>query len=289
MTEFPVIIKADGAREAFDPIRLVTSLRRAGAGAHAAEHITEKITDAVLPGMTSKEIYARAFSMLRKEARPVAARYALRRALLELGPSGHPFEDFISHLYEAMGWHIETRKVLMGRCVAHELDMYASHPAENTYLAAELKYHNDASYKTDIKVALYVKSRFDDIFNCDPKVQECPIDRGMLITNTKFTSEAIKYAECAGVELLGWGYPDGNSLFDQMSRTGIYPVTALTTLNRSEKRLLIERGVIAVDQVTKDRRELDLLHLSVERVGEVLSEAEGMLHVEHVPREALAA
>lgn len=289
MNPMPIIVKADGTKETFDPGRLITSLERAGAGAHAAEHIARTITETVFPGTSSKEIYARAFTMLRKEARPVAARYALRRALLELGPSGHPFEDFISHMYEAMGWHIETRKVLMGKCVAHELDMYASHPEENTYLAAELKYHNDPAYKTDVKVALYVKSRFDDIFNCDPTVQECPIDRGMLITNTKFTSEAIKYAECAGVELLGWGYPLGNSLFDQMSRTGVYPITTLTTLARSEKRLLIERGVIAVDQVLTDRRELDVVHMPSERVGEVLAEAEGLLHIPHAAPERVAA
>ncbi|MFZ2500817.1 MAG: ATPase [Minisyncoccia bacterium] len=286
MTPLPIIVKADGEGEVFDPIRLATSLRRAGAGEYAAERIAQTITGIVVPGMSSREVYARAFALMRKESRPVAARYSLRRALLELGPTGHPFEDFVSRLYEALGWQVETRKIIRGKCVSHEVDIYASHKEQNTYLAAELKYHNDPNYKTDLKVALYVKSRFDDIFYCDPAVRACPIDRGLLVTNTKFTSEAIAYAECSGVELLGWGYPTNNSLLMQMSRTKIYPVTTLTRLSRSEKRLLIEQGAISVDEIVRNRRLLDVLHLSPDRAGELLAEAEGLLSLPDISHNA---
>ena len=278
----PVIVKADGSKEMFDPRRLVSSLERAGAGEHTAEHIAETITNTIAPGTSSHVVYSRAFALLRKEARPVAARYALRRALLELGPSGHPFEDFVSHLFHAEGWQVETRKIIIGKCVPHEVDIYASHPEQNTYLAAELKYHNDPGYKTDLKIALYVKSRFDDIFACDATKRACPIDRGLLVTNTKFTSEAIAYAECAGVELLGWGYPGNDTLFMRMSRAKVYPVTTLTGLSHSEKRLLIEQRTIAVDEVVRNRSALDVLRLPSERVGAILAEAEGLLALPEV-------
>lgn len=277
MTTLPLISKADGSKEAFDPMRLVASLERAGAGAHTAERIAEVITSTITPGISSREIYAKAFTLLRKEERPVAARYALRRAMLEFGPSGHPFEDFVSHLFRAQGWSVETRKMMQGKCVVHEVDFYASHPEQNTFIAAELKYHNDPGYKTDLKIALYVKSRFDDIFNCDPAVRACPIDRGLLVTNTKFTSEAIAYAECAGVELLGWGYPAHENLFTLMTRARIYPITTLSGLTRAEKRLLVDRGTIAVDQLLSDRKLLDVLHMTPARVGDILAEADGLL------------
>ncbi len=277
MMNGPVIVKADGTTEHFDEERLVASLERAGAGIHAATRIAHTVASSIIPGSTSKEIYARAFALLRKEERPVAARYALRRALLELGPTGHPFEDFISHLFTKEGWNVETRKIMQGRCVRHEVDFYATLPGEQVFLAAELKYHNDPGYKTDLKVALYVKSRFDDIFACDPSLRTCPIDRGLLVTNTKFSSEAIAYAECAGVELLGWGYPVNDTLFTHMSRARVYPITALTSFSRAEKNILIEQGVIAVDQVIDNRSLLDVLHLNPEQVGWVLAEAEGLL------------
>jgi hypothetical protein len=275
----PIIVKSDGSSETFDPRRLVKSLERSGASAFSAEKIARTINETVAPGTSSKEIYTRAFTLLRREARPIAARYALRRALLELGPSGHPFEDFVSHLYRAEGWQVETRKIIKGKCVSHEVDFYASHKEQNEFLAAELKYHNDPGYKTDLKVALYVKSRFDDIFACDASLRSCPIDRGILITNTKFTSEAIAYTKCSGVELLGWGYPEDDTLFMRMSRANVYPITTLTGLSRAEKRLLINYGVIAVDEIINNRRSIDVLHLSSERVGELLAEADGLLSI----------
>lgn len=288
MTTLPTITKADGSVVVFNPALLIRSLERAGAGEYTAKKITDTVVETTVPGMSSSEVYGRAFTLLRRESRPVAARYSLRRALLDLGPTGHPFEDFVSHLYQTLGWRVETRKMIQGHCVMHEVDFYASHPEQNTYIAAELKYHNDPNYKTDLKVALYVKSRFDDIFTCDPKIRECPIDRGLLVTNTKFTSEAITYAECAGVELLGWGYPVHDSLFMQMNRNKVYPITSLTQLSRGEKRLLIDDSVIAVDQIIRDRRLLDILHLSPEKIGDIIAEAEGLLSLPEVSRDTVS-
>lgn len=273
------IVKADGTIETFDPERLRLSLQRAGAPPLTSERIADQVTKTVVPGAASREIYTRAFSLLRKEARPVAARYALRRALLELGPTGHPFEDFVSQLFRANGWQVKTRQIMRGKCVSHEVDFYATKGDE--FLAAELKYHNDPTYKTDLKVALYVKARLDDIWQCDPSYQTCPVNRGFLITNTKFTSEAIAYAKCAGVELLGWNYPEGLGLLAEMTRTRVYPVTTLTALARSEKRLLIDRGVVTVDQLIKEPKALDALRLSADRVGDIRAEADGLMQLTH--------
>jgi hypothetical protein len=288
MIQLPVIVKSDGSQEVFSPDRLVLSLRRAGAGEYTAQRIAETITSSLVPGASSREVYSRAFALLRKEARPVAARYALRRALLELGPTGHPFEDFIAHLYRAEGWSVETRKIIKGKCVSHEVDIYAKHPTENTFIAAELKYHNDPGAKSDVKVALYAKSRFDDIFSCDPATRECPIDRGLLVTNTKFSSDAIAYAECAGVELLGWNYPQGNDLFIRLTRAGVYPVTTLTELSHAEKKILLDAGITTVRQIASDKRSLDALHLSAQRVGEIRAEVDGLLSLPEVPHDMVS-
>ncbi len=294
-TKHPIIIKADGSNEIFDPQRLTLSLERSGASVSSAEQIAKKITETVIPNTSSHDIYAHAFELLREDERPIAARYAIRRALMELGPTGHPFEDFISHLYRTEGWEVETRKIIKGKCVSHEVDFYASHTIKDVrskdenasrtingvreFLAAELKYHNDPRYKTDLKVALYVKSRFDDIFSCDESERSCPLNRGILITNTKFTSEAIAYAECSGVELLGWGYPVHDTLFMRMCRAKVYPITALTKLSHAEKHILIENGIIAVDQMVRDPRALEVLHVQNERVHDLLVEADALLSV----------
>jgi len=254
------------------------SLQRAGAGSHTAERIAETITSSVGFEVSSSEIYTKAFAMLRREARPAAARYALRRALLEFGPSGHPFEDFVAELFIAEGWQVERRKIIKGKCVEHETDMYATRSGPNGVetIAAELKYHNDAFYKTDLKTALYVKARFDDIWNCDPKTQNCPIDRGMLITNTKFTSQAVAYAMCSGVELLGWSFPETANLYDRIVAAGIYPVSTLTSLKHSEKKLLINKGIVTSAMIPGKRDALRAAGIPAERIGAILSETQSL-------------
>ncbi len=264
------IVKTDGSIERFDGEKLIASLRHAGAGIHTAERITHTITAAMGSEVRSQEIYRKAFAMLRREARSVAARYALRRALLEFGPSGHPFEDFVAQLFKAEGWNVEWRKIIQGKCVTHEVDVYATRGKET--LAAELKYHNDAFYKTDVKTALYVKARFEDIWHCDPRVRNCPIGRGMLITNTKFTSQAIEYSMCAGLELLGWSFPDEGNLYDRIISAGIYPVTTLTNLKRSEKRLLVDQGIVTSAMLLEHRTVLRKFGVTPERIGAILSE-----------------
>jgi hypothetical protein len=274
-TKTPKIIKADGTIEAFDGQKLEASLQRAGAGEHTAQRIRQTIESSIGSQAGTHEIYKRAFQMLRQDTRAVAARYSLRRALFELGPTGHPFEDFVALMFEKEGWKVEWRKMIPGKCVTHEVDVYATRDGE--YLAAELKYHNDPNYKTDVKIALYVKARFDDIWQCDPTKQTCPIDHGFLITNTKFTSQAIQYAKCSGMQLLGWDYPQNGNLYDRIVAAGLYPITSLTLLKKAEKRLLITQGIITCDQVRQHREKLREISIPPERIGAILAEATSLI------------
>jgi Restriction endonuclease len=266
MTE---IIKTDGSVEEWNPKKLMGSLRRAGATDATAERICRTIESSIAPSEQSELIYRRAFSMLRREGRAAAARYSLRRGLFELGPTGHPFEDFVAQLFISEGWTVLPRQVLQGKCVTHEVDIQAVRGKER--LAGELKYHNDPGYKTDVKVALYVKARLDDIW---AGAGESPMDRGILITNTKFTTQAIDFATCAGVELLGWSYPHVGSLYDRIVASGLYPVTALTTVRKAEKRLLIDRGIVTTDLLREHRQLLRELGVSPERIGGIVAEIE---------------
>jgi hypothetical protein len=268
----PEIIKADGTVEPFDGSKLEMSLMRAGATERTAERIRLTIQSSMGPSVQSTEIYRRAFQMLRQDSRPSAARYSLRRALFELGPSGHPFEDFVSELFRAEGWTVEDRKLIPGKCVTHEVDVYATRGNET--LAAELKYHNDPGYKTDVKISLYVKARFDDIWGCDPNTKGvCKVGTGFLITNTKFTRDAIQYATCSGLGLLGWTYPNEGNLYDRIVAAGLYPITALTLLKKAEKRLLIDEGIVTCAQIRAHREALRQLGIPPDRIGAILAEA----------------
>ena len=63
-----------------------------------------------------------------------------------------------------------------------------------------MKFHNELGMKSDLKVALYVKARVDDLKKHKAERGERPIDEGWIITNTKFSKMAVQYANCNGMK-----------------------------------------------------------------------------------------
>jgi hypothetical protein len=246
----PIIIKGDGDREAFDVSKLERSLEHAGAEESLARDIAEEIAKEVRDGMTTTAIYQQAFSLLHKREHVVAARYSMRRAILELGPTGFPFERFIAELFKARGYETQHNVIVKGRCAEHEVDVIMRSPKHT--IGAELKFHNTPGFKTDLKTALYVRARYWDIeWGAEDRHEKSGIDEGWLITNTKFTSNATSYAECSGITLLGWNYPRGRGLAEMVHQHGVYPITVLTTLSKNDKMRLIENGAALCSDIVK--------------------------------------
>jgi hypothetical protein len=227
------VAKLDGTKESFESGKLLNSLIKAGAERAMAESIVSDIESEFSERgnevLTTHEIYSRAFEQLRTKERPIAARYSLKKAVMEFGPSGFPFETYLAQLFIKNGYDAKTDQIVKGGCTEHEVDIVLTKSNGDTKetIFVEVKFHNSPVFKSDLKVALYVKARIDDLI-----AGGHPGARGMLITNTKFTDRAVEYAECNLLELLSWDYPQGNTLHDRIEAAKLYPVTALTSLSR---------------------------------------------------------
>lgn len=270
----PIVVKGDGTREEFQTSKLIGSLTHAGADPALAHDITQKITKSLRDGMSTTLIYREAFKILRKEERVTAARYSMRRAILELGPTGFPFEDFVGELMRARGYETNIRMVVPGRCIEHEVDVVLK--KDGKMIGAELKFHNTPGFKTDLKTALYVRARYWDIQWGAEDRKEDGIKEGWLITNTKFTGNAIDYASCSGIKLIGWSYPHGGSLADMIQETGVYPITVLTTLSGAEKARLLKGGVTMCKMIADNPDTLHSIGISGRKRDEVMQESIGL-------------
>jgi hypothetical protein len=267
-----LVAKADGKKELFKVSKLKQSLSRSGASPQEIGMIIPEVEKMLFDGITTQEIYRRAFEMLRASETVVAARYSLRRALFNLGPTGFPFEDFLAKLFEHEGYTTKTRLILKGKCAEHEIDV-AAYKNDDCFIA-EAKFHSHPGMKSDLQVALYSFARLHDLQNlkiCNADI--CGIKKFMIVTNTKFTSAAEKYALCSGLELLSWEFPKGNNLHDRIERSGLYPVTVLQTLSPSQKRALIEKGIVVCTDLLKKPQMLDIVHITQNRKNAVLDEA----------------
>lgn len=247
-----MIVKADGKHEAFDKEKLRFSLLHSGATPEATEEVIDHLVPNLHSGMTTHDIYRHAFEHLAKISKPVARSYSLRRAVMELGPSGFPFEDFVAEILRAKGFECVTRQTVLGGCVPHEMDVVAYNASK--LMMIEAKFHNELGTKSDLKVVLYIKARFDDlkenVFAYGGK--DRAITDVWLVTNTKFSSTAIHYAVCKNMTLVGWNYPEKGNLQDMIEEERLHPVTCLITLSEAQKKTLLTNGVVLCSSIRKN-------------------------------------
>src|SRR3990167_3337015 len=270
------VIKANGEREPFDESKLRNSLIRAGASEQNAEIITAQITEELSGETRTADIYKKAFERLHKMGLLAAKRYVLKRAVMDLGPSGFPFEDYIAEILRRKGFQTKTNEIMMGECVPHEVDVVAWD--DKDFIIIEAKFHNELGIKSDLKVVLYVKARVDDlegtVFSYGG--QDRKVTEGWLVTNTKFTSTAVQYAEGKNLKLVGWNYPERGNLHDLIMETKTLPITCISQLNQTQKQSLLNQGIVLSDSIAKNPQVLKSLGLKDEKIEHILHEIQGL-------------
>lgn len=270
------IRKASGEVEAFQPEKLRRSLLQSGAPVSTVDSVLRDLLPKIRSGMTTEDVYTRAHRLLGQEAVIFGDRYRLKRAIMELGPSGFPFEKYVAALIRHTGKEVTLNQTIQGKCVTHEVDVIVRE--ENGTGWTECKFHNQPGSKTDIKTALYCYARYLDL-------REGPLgnpeDTFRVVTNTKFSSDAIKYAECMGMQLMGWNYPTSRPFQKLVEDSGLYPITCLTTLKSKKIQSLLRLGVALISELPTSQSILDEAGLSRREITSTLAEAEMIM--QHFP------
>jgi len=243
------IIKADGKKEQYDEEKVSCSFIKAGASPEIATVATKTINKKVKDNMSTDEIYHRALSHLRVLEPRVALKYSLKRAIMDMGPEGFVFEKYIAKILREYGFITEVGQILNGYCVDHEVDVVAK--KENQICLIECKYHNSPGIKSDIKTALYIHSRFLDIEKACREKDNNNNTRfeAWLVTNTKCTSDVIKYAGCVGLKILAWHYPKVKNLEYFIETKKLYPISILSTITEKQRDILFDSGIILAKEL----------------------------------------
>jgi hypothetical protein len=98
------------------------------------------------------------------------------------------------------------------------------------------------------------------------------VDEGWLVTNTKFTETAIHYGTCNGLVLIGWNYPKQGNLQDLIIDSGLHPITCLTTLSGSQKKMLLMRGIVLCKTLKEDTSILRSIGMNNEKSNKIIAE-----------------
>jgi hypothetical protein len=267
------VTKASGETEPYDEQKLRRSLANAGADEQVIDRIADSIRDMLVDGISTRKLYKKAFRLLKKKSDKYAGRYKLKEALLELGPTGYPFENFIAELLNRLGYDTQVGQLVEGNCVDHEIDILAEKQAE--YYIIECKFHNRKDHKCNVKVPLYIQSRFLDVKQkwSSRRGHKNKNHFGWVVTNTRFTDDATQYAECVGLKLLSWDFPRNKGLKDLISSVDLHPITCLSTLDDEYKQKLLEEDVVFCTQLCENGNKLTDIGLDNRSKNRVLKEA----------------
>lgn len=268
------IIKSSGYEELFSRQKLKRSIERTGLNPKYCKKIAEEVTKKIVeeaPRPTTNEIYKETIRLIKKQSSVAATHYSLKKSLIELGPTGYEFEVFVSKYFEAIGFETFVDVTMQGQFVTHEVDVIANKPNYSVY--TECKFHNNSGRKNDIKIALYVKARWDDLKQGpDGKY----LREFVLASNTAFTSDAITYANGVGLQLLGVNAPD-ESFLDKIKRYKLYPITSLMRLKKHTVRALLDQRIVLCIDLLNEESTLVKMGMTIDEIKLIFSDINKLL------------
>lgn len=258
------ILKANGQLEPFDEHKFRRSLRHAHIPKEFHDQVTTTVMQSLYEGIPTREIYRHVHDFFAGNYPLGACTYNLKQAIMELGPSGYPFERYVGKLLERQGYQTQVGQIIRGKCVAHEIDVLAE--KDHDHFMVECKFHNEHGLKSDVKVALYVWARYQDILQSwlakEPEEEKEKLHQAWLVTNTKFSEDALQYGQCVGMKMVGWSFPEEGSLQELIEKACLHPITSLSTLSTSQKQYVLSQDVVIATDLETRQDVVESLHLS---------------------------
>jgi hypothetical protein len=237
------VIKKNGEREFYSEEKVIRSLQNSGANEKIINEILQKLDKILHDGISTKEIFSFVFRELRKKESSLGARYNLKQGIIEMSlGGGYVFEKFMGKVFQKMGYVVELNREIKGRYISHEIDVVAKKNEEK--IMVECKHFSKPELGVSIQTALYVYARFLDVKNSFNKVY--------LATNTKFSPQVIEYSKGVGVNLIGWKYPQRESLELLISKYKIYPITILP-IPKSRMRIYLKEEILTFEDLLKTK------------------------------------
>lgn len=259
MSEKIYVEKLDGEKEPYDGDKLRNSLEKAGASKKAIRKVMDKVPEILHDGIKTAKLYDFVHDELKKVEDSSCCRYNLKRAMMNLRiHGGFVFEDFMARVLEKKGFKTTVGNEYKGEKITHEIDVNAK-KGDKSYMV-EVKHHSKKGLKADVQTALYVYARFLDL--------EDKFNRPMLATNTKFSDQAKKYSKGVKMKLMGWKYPQKDSLEKNIEKYKLYPITILP-LSRKETVKYLKKDILTVDDL---RESEDLSKKFKQKISKIMKE-----------------
>jgi hypothetical protein len=245
-----VVTKADGSRQPFNKDKIIKTCIRMGASKQTAYEVADKIERKLYDGIPTKKILQMIFGYMRKDKPATSHLYDLRRGISLMEPKPE-FEMFIRILLANNGFEVQPNQILVGKCAEHEVDAIATRKGATYFV--EAKHHYSYHTLTGLDESRIARAIQEDVIEgYNMSMGKFKIDTPLIVTNTKFSEQATRYAYCRDILLIGWNTPLDLNVQSMIEEKNLYPLSCLRRLRRDERTRLVNSGIVLIKQVVEE-------------------------------------
>lgn len=241
------VTKFDGRKQAFNKQKIMRTCMRMHATPKIAKAIADNIEAHAYDGISTKKIMQMIFAYMRKHRPEVKHITDLRTAISMLRPKPD-FELFIAQLLRAHGYKVKSNRMVLGKCIEHEIDAIAEKGKDVLYV--EVKHHYKPHTYTGLGVFLEARATFEDLLDgYKTGANKIKFNKAMVISNTKLSSHARRYADCRSIIYIGWKAPVERGLERLIEEKRLHPITFLRDIDPADEIKLGDAGIVTLKQL----------------------------------------
>jgi hypothetical protein len=269
--------KADGTDEAFNKEKVIRTCIRMGVTREVAEIIANKIESKIYNGIETKKILKMIFRFLKKH-KPSSKYHTDLRMALSLLKSKPDFEQFIQLLFKEHGHDVLKNQIIKGKCGEHEVDGIAK-KNDRTFII-EVKHHFDYHTPIGLDTSRISRAVFEDVTEgFELGLNNFRIDSSIIVSNTKLSAHARRYADCRGIKHMCWSSSHEFDLQSMIKEKKLYPITYLKGLKTHVREKLVSIGVLLLkDLIKKSPKNLNKeTGIPIETISSLINKAKTVI------------
>jgi len=245
-----VVKKADGSVQSFDKEKVVRTCLRMGANKQVAYEVAEKVERRLYDGISTANILQMVFQFMRSYKPIVGNLFDLRKGL-SLMSSRPEFEVFVQALLARKGFEVSPNRLLIGKCVAHEVDAIARKDGVTYFV--EAKHHSSYHTPTGLDESRIARAVLEDVIEGFVLGKsDLKIDMAMIVTNTRYSDQAIQYGNCRNILQIGWSSPIDHGLQSMIEGKNLLPLSCLRGLSMDARLKLAISGIVLFEQMIEE-------------------------------------
>jgi len=241
------ITKVDGSRQLFDREKVVRTCLKMGVNRSIAYKIVDEVEQQLYDGITTNKIFNLTFRLLRNY-KPTIKHFLDLRKSLSLMDSKPEFEKFVQILLSYNGYSVSGNRLLIGKCVKHEVDGIAQKNGITYFV--EAKHHQNYHSPTGLDESRIARAVLEDVTDgYELGKNKLRIDRAMIVTNTRFSEHAKIYGKCRNILQIGWSSPTKIALQNMIEEKKAHPLSCINGLKNNTRKRLVNSGVVLIKQL----------------------------------------